>query len=99
MKQLSLSEARVKLGALVAQVEKGRGPFALAQGSKIKAVLVSAAWYCRVEKELAHYRCAAQQSPLKLRGSMKLTGDIDHALRELGKERQQSLERLVSGLK
>jgi prevent-host-death family protein len=77
MKQLSLTEARAKLSALVAEVDKGKGPIAIAQRSKIKAVLVDAEWHSRVEEELAHYRRATKQTPPKLRGSMALIGDID----------------------
>jgi prevent-host-death family protein len=99
MKQLSLTEARAKLSTLVAEVDKGKGPIAIAQRSKVKAVLVDPEWHGRVEEELAHYRRLASQSPLKLRGSMTLAGDLDEALNELKKEREQSLERLISGLK
>ena len=99
MKQLSLTEARAQLSTLVAEVDKGRGPIAIAQRSKVKAVLVDPEWHGRVEEELAHYRRLASQSPLKLRGSMTLAGDLDEALNELKKERAQSLERLISGLK
>jgi prevent-host-death family protein len=99
MKQLSLTEARAQLSTLVAEVDKGRGPIAIAQRSKVKAVLVDPEWHGRVEEELAHYRRLASQSPLKLRGSMTLAGDLDEALNELKKEREQSLERLIAGLK
>ncbi len=99
MKQLSLTQARAKLSTLVAEVDKGKGPVAIAQRSKVKAVLVDAEWHSRVEEELAHYRRAATQSPLKLRGSMKLVGDVDQALSELKMEREKSFERLISGLK
>jgi prevent-host-death family protein len=99
MKQLSLSEARAKLSTLVAEIDKGKGPIAIAQRSKVKAVLVDPEWHGRVEEELAHYRRRARQSPLKLRGSMAVTGDLDRALDDLKKEREQSLERLIAGLK
>jgi prevent-host-death family protein len=56
MKQLSLTEARAKLSTLVAEVDKGKGPIAIALRSKIKAVLVDPQWHGRVEEELAHYR-------------------------------------------
>src|SRR5574341_1621696 len=92
MRQLSLTEARAKLSTLVAEVDMGKGPVAIAQRSKVKAVLVDAEWHSRVEEELAHYRRAAKQSPLKLRGSMTLTGDIEHALKELEGEREKSLQ-------
>ena len=99
MKQLSLTEARAKLSTLVAEVDNGKGPIAIAQRSKVKAVLVDPDWHSRVEQELAHYRKIAKQSPLKLQGSMTLTGDLDEALNEIKKERERSLERLIAGLK
>jgi prevent-host-death family protein len=52
MKQLSLTQARAKLSTLVADVDKGKGPVAIAQRSKVKAVLVDAEWHSRVEEEL-----------------------------------------------
>jgi prevent-host-death family protein len=55
MKQLSLTEARAKLSTLVAEVGKGKGPIAIAQRSKVKAVLVDPKCHGRVEEELAHY--------------------------------------------
>jgi prevent-host-death family protein len=99
MKQLSLSEARAKLSRLVAEVDKGKGPVAIAQRSKVKAVLVDAEWHSRVEEELARYRRTVKQTPLKLRGSMKLVGDLDQALKELKQEREKSFERVISALK
>ena len=99
MRQLSLTEARAKLSILVAEVDKGKGPIAIAQRSKVKAVLVDPEWHGRVEEELAHYRSRSRQSPLKLRGSMTLTGDLDEALRDLEKERDRSLERVTAALK
>jgi prevent-host-death family protein len=99
MKQLSLTEARANLSKLVAEVDKGKGPIAIAQRSKVKAVLVDPEWHGRAEEELAHYRRLAKQSPLKLQGSMTLAEDLDTALNALKNEREQSLERLVAGLK
>jgi prevent-host-death family protein len=99
MKQLSLTEARAKLSTLVAEVDKGKGPIAIAQRSKIKAVLVDAEWHTRVEEELALYRRTARKFPLKLRGTMALVGDIDQAITEIREEREASFDRLVSGLK
>ena len=99
MKQLSLSEARAKLSSLVAEVDKGNGPIAIAQRSKVKALLVNPEWHGRVEEELAHYRTRLRQSPLKLRGSMTLTGDLDEALQDLKKEREQSLQDVIAALK
>ncbi len=98
MKQLSLTQARARLSTLVAEVDRGKGPVAIAQRSKVKAVLVDAEWHTRVEEELAHYRKAAKQTPLKLRGSMKLLGDVDQALIKLREERRKSTEKLISGL-
>lgn len=72
MKQFSLSQARAKLSTLVAEVEKGKGPIAIAQRSKVKAILVDPESHGRVEEELAHYRKIAKRVPLKLRGSMTL---------------------------
>jgi prevent-host-death family protein len=99
MKQLSLTEARAKLSSLVAEVVKGHGPIAIAQRSKVKALLVDPEWHGRVEEELAHYRNRSRQSPLKLRGSMTLTGDLDEALQDLRREREQSLQEVIAALK
>lgn len=100
MKQLSLTEARAKLSTLVAEVDKGKGPIAIAQRSKVKALLVDPEWHGRVEEELAHYRSRSRQSPLKLRGSITLTGDLEEeALQDLRKEREQSLEGVIAALK
>ena len=99
MKQLSLSEARARLSSLVAEVDKGKGPIAIAQRSKVKALLVDPEWHGRVEEELAHYRAQARQSPLKLRGSMVLTGDLDQALENIKKEREHSLDKTIARLK
>jgi len=99
VKQLSLTEARAKLSSLVAEVDKGKGPIAIAQRSKVKALLVNAEWHGRVEEELAHYRSRSRQSPLKLRGSMSLRGDLDKALQDLKEEREQSLQTVIASLK
>ena len=99
MKQLSLTEARANLSTLVAEVDKGKGPIAIAQRSKVKAVLVDPEWHGRVEEELANYKKLVRQSPLKLRGSMTVTGDLEKAMAELQREREQSLERLIAALK
>jgi len=40
-----------------------------------------------------------KQPPLKIGGSMTLTGDLDKALVELKKERDQSLKRLIAAFK
>ena len=99
MKQLSLTEARAKLSSLVAEVDKGKGPIAIAQRSKVKALLVNPEWHGRVEEELAHYRSRSRQSPLKLRGSMSLREDLDKALQDLKEEREQSLQTVIASLK
>ena len=99
MKQMSLTEARSRLSTIVAEVGKGKGPVAIAQRSKVKAVLVDAEWHSRVEEALAQYRKAAKRAPLKLRGSVKIIGDLDQVLSELRQERAKSLERLIARLK
>ncbi len=92
MKHLSLSEARANLSTLVDQVHKGKGPIAITQRSKIKAVLVDANWHDRVEEELSSYRRSARSKLFKLGGTMELTGDLEQALEELKREREASLE-------
>ena len=92
MKHLSLSEARANLSTLVDQVHKGKGPIAITQRSKVKAVLVDANWHDRVEEELRSYRTNAQRKLFKLEGSMEVTGDVEQALEELKREREASLE-------
>jgi len=99
VKQLSLTEARAKLSTLITEVDRGKGPIAIAQRSKVKALLVDPEWHSRVEEELAHYRRQSRQSPLKLRGSMRVRGDLDEALRDLQKERERSIERAIAALK
>ena len=99
MKQFSLTEARAKLSTLVTEIDKGKGPIAIAQRSKVKALLVDPEWHGRVEEELAHYRSRSRQTPLKLRGSMTLRGDLDEALQDLRKEREQSLQRVSAAFK
>jgi len=56
MRQLSLTEARAKLSTLLAEVDKGKGPIAIAQRSKVKAIPVGPEWHGRVEEELTHYQ-------------------------------------------
>ena len=41
----------------------------------------------------------ARHTSFKLKGSMKLVGDLDQARNELRQEREKSLEKLVAGLK
>jgi len=99
MRQLSLTEARAKLSTLLAEVDKGKGPIAIVQRSKVKAILVDAEWHGRVEEELTHYRSRSKQSPLKIRGSMNLTGDLDKGLKDLEEDRERSLKRVIAALK
>jgi len=98
MKQLSLTQAQAKLGKLIVEVEKRKRPIAITQGSKIKAVLVSAGWYSRVTEESAHYRRATKQSPLELRGSMTLIGDINQDSKKLGKKEKNLWKESSPGL-
>lgn len=99
MRQLSLSEARAKLSALVDEVHKGRGPVAITQRSKVKAVLVDANWHERVGEELGFYRRVLKGKPLKLEGTAELIGDVDRALEELKREREASFQRLIEQFK
>jgi prevent-host-death family protein len=99
MKQLSLSEARAKLSALVDAVHKGKGPIAITQRSKVKAVLVDANWHDRVGEELGFYRRVLRNKPFKLEGTAELIGDLDRALEELKQEKEASFQRLVEQLK
>ncbi len=99
MKQLSLSEARAKLSALVDEVHKGKGPVAITQRSKVKAVLVDAHWHERVGEELGFYRKTLRSKPFKLEGTMEMIGDVDQALEELKREREASFQRLIEQLK
>lgn len=99
MKQMSLSEARARLSTLVDEVHKGKGPVAITQRSKVKAVLVDAAWHERVGEELGLYRRILKGKPLKLEGTAELIGDLDRALEELKQEREASFQRLIEQLK
>jgi len=99
MRQLSLSEARAKLSTLVDEVHKGKGPVAITQRSKVKAVLVDANWHERVGEELGFYRKTLRSKPFKLEGTMEMTGDVDRALEELKREREASFQRLIEQLK
>ena len=99
MRQLSLSEARATLSALVDEVHKGKGPVAITQRSKVKAVLVDAHWHDRVGEELGLYRQILKAKPFKLEGTAELTGDLDRALEELKQEREASFQRLIEQLR
>jgi len=99
MKHLPLSEARAKLSTLVDEVHKGKGPVAITQRSKVKAVLVDARWHERVGEELGFYRKTLRSKPFKLEGTAELVGDLDRAIEELKAEREASFQRLVEQLK
>jgi len=99
MKHLSLSAARAQLSALVDDVHRGKGPIAITQRSKVKAVLVDAKWHDRVGEELGFYRQVLKSKPFKLEGTAKLVGDLDRALEELKQEREASFQRLLEQLK
>jgi len=99
MKQLSLSEARSKLSTLVKDVNKGKGPVAITQRSKVKAMLVDAQWHDRVEEELAYYKKKSKTKPFKFAGTAVLIGDLDKGLEELKREREASFQRLVEQLR
>ena len=99
MRQFSLSDARAQLSTLVDEVHRGKGPVAITQRSKVKAVLVDANWHGKVEEELHFYRQTLIPKPFKLPGTMQLTGDVDRALEELKRERETSFERTVESLK
>lgn len=99
MKHLPLSEARAKLSTLVDEVHKGKGPVAITQRSKVKAVLVDARWHERVGEELGFYRKTLRSKSFKLEGTAELVGDLDRAIEELKAEREASFQRLVEQLK
>jgi len=56
MKHLFLTDARPGSAYGSRTSKREKAPVAISQRSKIKAVLVNAQWYRRVEEELAHYR-------------------------------------------
>jgi prevent-host-death family protein len=84
---------------LVDEVHRGKGPVAITQRSKVKAVLVDANWHGKVEEELRFYRQTPKDTSFKLPGTLKLTGEVDRALVELKREREASFERTVESLK
>ena len=86
IRQLSLSEARADLSNLVDEVYKGRGPIAISQRSKLKAILVEAQWYLKVEEQLSSYRQRLSTKPFRLGGTMEVTGQLDLALEDLRRE-------------
>ncbi|MBI4487871.1 MAG: type II toxin-antitoxin system Phd/YefM family antitoxin [Deltaproteobacteria bacterium] len=99
MKHFSLSEARANLSTLVVEISKGKGPVAISQRSKLKAVLVDANWYFKTEEELSSYRQSFRSKPFRLGGTMELSGDVDRALEELRQELDGFLEKSIEGLK
>jgi len=99
MRQLSLSEARADLSNLVDEVYKGRGPIAISQRSKLKAILVEAQWYLKVEEQLSSYRQGLRTKPFRLGGTMEVTGQVDLALEDLRRELAAFLEKSEESVK
>lgn len=99
MRQLSLSEARADLSNLVNQIYKGRGPIAISQRSKLKAILVDPQWYLKVEEELSSYRQGPRTKPFRLGGTMEVTGEVDLALEELRRELEAFLQKSEENVK
>ena len=99
MRQLSLSEARADLSNLVDEVYKGRGPIAISQRSKLKAILVEAQWYLKVEEQLSSYRQGLRTKPFRLGGTMEVTGQVELALEELRRELAAFLEKSEESVK
>lgn len=99
MRQLSLSEARADLSNLVDEVYKGRGPIAISQRSRVKAILVDARWYQKVEEELTSYRQGPRAKPFRLGGTMEAIGQVDQALEELRRELETFLQKSEGDVK
>lgn len=99
VRQLSLSEARADLSNLVDEVFKGRGPIAISQRSKLKAILVEAQWYLKVEEQLNSYRQGLRTKPFRLGGTMEVTGQIDLALEDLRRELAAFLQKSEENVK
>jgi len=99
IRQLSLSEARADLSNLVDEVYKGRGPIAISQRSKLKAILVEAQWYLKVEEQLSSYRQGLRTKPFRLGGTMEVTGQVDLALEDLRRELAAFLEKSEESVK
>ncbi|MBI1993475.1 MAG: type II toxin-antitoxin system Phd/YefM family antitoxin [Deltaproteobacteria bacterium] len=99
MRQLSLSEARADLSHLVDEVFKGRGPIAISQRSKLKAILVEAQWYLKVEEQLSSYRQGLRTKPFRLGGTMEVTGQVDLALEDLRRELAAFLQKSEENVK
>ena len=99
MRQLSLSQARADLSNLVDEVYKGKGPIAISQRSKLKAILVQAQWYVKVEEQLSSYRQGLRTKPFRLGGTMEVTGQVDLALEDLRRELAAFLEKSEESVK
>ena len=99
IRQLSLSEARADLSNLVDEVYKGRGPIAISQRSKLKAILVEAQWYLKVEEQLSSYRQGLSTKPFRLGGTMEVTGQVDLALEDLRRELAAFLQKSEENVK
>lgn len=98
MRRVSLSEARAKLSTLIDEVHKGRGPVAITQRSKVKAILVDAKWHGKVEGRLGFYRKTLRRRRFRLAGTMKIVRGLDQALEELKRERVNSVKRAMKTL-
>lgn len=99
VRQLSLSEARADLSNLVDEVFKGRGPIAITQRSKLKAILVEAQWYLKVEEQLSSYRQGLRTKPFRLGGTMEVAGQVDLALEDLRRELAAFLQKSEENVK
>ena len=99
MRQLSLSQARADLSNLVDEVYKGKGPIAISQRSKLKAILVEAQWYLKVEEQLSSYRQGLRTKPFRLGGTMEVTGQVELALEELRRELAVFLQKSEENIK
>lgn len=99
MRQLSLSEARADLSNLVDEVHKGKGPVAISQRSKVKAILVNVDWYAKVEEMLTSYRQSLRSKPFRLPGTMEVSGELDEALEDLRRELESFLQKSDESLK
>ena len=99
MRQLSLSQARADLSNLVDEVYKGKGPIAISQRSKLKAILVQAQWYVKVEEQLSSYRQGLRTKPFRLGGTLEVTGQVELALEELRRELAAFLQKSEEDVK
>ena len=81
------------------EVYKGRGPIAISQRSKLKAILVEAQWYLKVEEQLSSYRQGLGTKPFRLGGTMEVTGQLDLALEDLRRELAAFLQQSEENVK